>query len=65
MPQPNLNVQIICVQREIAMRERVYPRWVEAGKMTQKKADAELETMRAVKDTLQDLLTNKEFELEG
>ncbi len=44
--------QIACVRREIAMRERVYPRWVAAEKMKQAKADEELATMRAVLETI-------------
>lgn len=47
--------QIACVKREIAMRERVYPRWVTAGKMKQEKADAESATMKAVLETLHDV----------
>ena len=47
-----ISEQIACVQREIKMRERVYSRWVQNGRMTQKKADAELEAMRAVLDTV-------------
>lgn len=48
-----IDVQIQCVEREIGMRERVYPRWIEAKRMTQKKADQEIEAMRAVLATLQ------------
>lgn len=51
-----LTDQIACVKREIAMRERVYPRWVAAGKMKQEKADAEIAAMRAVLATLNALL---------
>ena len=47
--------QVACVAREIKMRERVYPRWVAAEKMTQAKADAELAAMRAVLETLRTL----------
>jgi len=42
-----IDEQIRCVEREIGMRERVYPRWIEAKRMTQKKADQEIEAMRA------------------
>lgn len=49
---PTLDEQITCVEREIAMRERVYPAWVRNGRMTQQKADREVETMRAVASTL-------------
>lgn len=44
--------QIKCIEREIGMRERVYPRWVESKKMTQQKADEEIKTMREVLKTL-------------
>lgn len=45
---PSPEEMIACVEREIRLRERVYPRWVMAGKMTQDKASREIETMRAV-----------------
>ena len=44
--------QIACVEREIAKRGAVYPRLVAGGKMTQRKADDEIEAMRAVLLTL-------------
>lgn len=47
-----MSAQVECVRREIAMRERVYPKWVAAGRMTQKKADDELAAMAAVLGTL-------------
>lgn len=40
--------QIACVKREIAMRERVYPRWVMNKRMTQPTADKEIATMRDI-----------------
>lgn len=40
--------QITCVDRELRMREKVYPRWVKAHKLTQKLADLELARMHAV-----------------
>ena len=48
--------QIAAVRREIHFRENVYPRWVSAGKMKQEKADSELRRMKAVLETLEDLL---------
>jgi hypothetical protein len=48
-----------CVNREINMRTKVYPKWVERGSMTQKKADEEIATMKAVRDTLMDLIAPK------
>lgn len=48
--------QVACVNREIAMRERAYPKWVTAGRMTQKKAEQEIRAMKAVQETLLELL---------
>lgn len=47
--------QIACVEREIALRRRAYPRWVSAGRMTQRDADRELAEMEAVLATLRGL----------
>ena len=44
----NIDDMIKCVEREIGMRQRVYPRWVEQHKMSQEKADLEIRTMTAV-----------------
>ena len=46
--EPTILEMIATIEREIGMREVVYPRWVAAGKMTQKKADREILLMRAV-----------------
>ena len=48
--------QIACVERELRMRRRVYPRWVEDGRISQAKADAEIAAMEAVLATLQQLV---------
>jgi hypothetical protein len=39
-----------CAERELRMRERVYPRWIAAGKMKPQQAEHEIETMRAIAD---------------
>jgi hypothetical protein len=44
--------QIRCVEREIALRRRVYPRWVAEERMSQVVADGEVSTMEAVLATL-------------
>jgi hypothetical protein len=36
------------LEREIRMREKVYPRWVAQGKMSATEADARILVMRAV-----------------
>lgn len=46
---PISNADMIgCVQREIGMRKKVYPRWVEIGRMTQDQADREIAIMEMV-----------------
>jgi hypothetical protein len=47
-----LDDEIAAVRREIAMRERVYPRQVSAGRLRQTAADRELALMRTVLATL-------------
>lgn len=37
-----------CIERELKMRRRAYPRWVEAGRMSQAKADEEIAIMEAI-----------------
>jgi hypothetical protein len=51
----DLSEQIACVERELAMRQRVYPRQVAAGKMTEAKAQHEIRVMQSVLETLRDL----------
>jgi hypothetical protein len=49
---PTVDEMITCVEREIAMRRKVYPRWVEQKKLSQERADREIETMEEVSRTL-------------
>jgi hypothetical protein len=39
---------IKCATRELGLRRRVYPNWVEAGRMTLEKAEWETECMEAI-----------------
>lgn len=50
-----LTAQIKCVEREITMRKRVYPRRIGLGRMNAKFADQQLALMEAVLKTLQEL----------
>lgn len=52
MAQYSLQQQIEEVEREIALRESVYPRQVSSGKMRQSTADYHLDRMRSVRATL-------------
>lgn len=51
-PPPTLTEQIAAVAREIAMRRRTYPRWVDQGRMRAERAQREIECMEAVLATL-------------
>lgn len=53
MKPVTIEEQVACVERELRMRRNAYPRWIQAGKMTQAKAYAEIATMEAVLATLQ------------
>lgn len=44
--------QIACARRELAMRRNVYPKRVAALKMSQAKADHEIDAMTAIIETL-------------
>lgn len=46
---------IACVDREIRLRLRVFPRFVQEGRMTAKKADEEISLMREVRAVLEAL----------
>lgn len=48
----NLEQQIKCVRRELALRQNVYPKWVATGKKKKDDADHEIAAMQAVHDTL-------------
>jgi hypothetical protein len=50
-----LETQIKCVEREVAMREKVYPRWVANGKMTDGFADSQIKIMKDVVESLKRL----------
>jgi hypothetical protein len=51
-PKPTLDAAIAEVTREIALRERVYPKWVAARRLPQKQAEWQLRCMRRVLEEL-------------
>jgi hypothetical protein len=57
--------QVECLEREVRVRERTYPRWVAGGRMSQARADEELAAMRAALDTLCLLAAAAVGKLEG
>ena len=48
----DLRALLDCARRELAFRQRVYPKWVQKGTMSEKKAEKELELMQHVVDFL-------------
>ena len=54
-----ISEQIKCVRREIDYRKRLYPRWVQEGKLTQQEANYQIEAMEYVVNTLQAVLDFK------
>lgn len=48
-----IDEQIECVRREIGMRQRVYPKRIEQGYMSQEQSAREINTMTEVLRTLQ------------
>lgn len=58
-----LDEQIKCIEREIALREKTYPRWVMVGTMRQVKATHEIECMRDALATLKQVKEREHPEL--
>ena len=52
--------QIACVERELRLRRRAYPRWGQSGRLAQHDADRELAEMEAVLATLRGLKAEAE-----
>lgn len=46
---------ISCASREVAMRQRLYPRWVAEGRMTREKAAREVDLMQEIVERLRAL----------
>jgi hypothetical protein len=40
--------KLACAERELKMRKRVYPRWVEEGRMSLGKSEHEIAAMEAI-----------------
>ena len=51
----SLDDMIRCADREVAMRKRVYPEWVNDGRMSWDKAEHEIECMEAIAEKLKTL----------
>ena len=53
----SLDALIKCAKRELAMRQRAYPKWVEQGRMDEREALIEIAKMENIKDILIQLQT--------
>lgn len=42
--------KLACAEREVKMRRRVYPAWVEKGRLSQKEADHQVACMQSIVD---------------
>lgn len=51
---------LTCLRRELAMRRRVYPKFIAQGRMTQQDADHEIGCMQSLHDHLAAQLPPKE-----
>lgn len=60
MPDLSIDAQIKAAIRELAMRERVYSKWVITGKIKGVEADLQIALMKAILETLKRV---KEFGL--
>ena len=49
----SIHEQIESAKRELGMRQRVYPNWVKSGRLTQARADHEIDAMTAIIATLE------------
>ena len=49
-PKPSAQAKLEEVERELAMRRDVYPRWVRDRKMSQQRADYQIHVMEAIRD---------------
>jgi hypothetical protein len=58
-PRVPIEEQVEAARRELKYRERVYPRRVEAGQMTQRLADTQLRAMRAIIETLEEVAASQ------
>ena len=55
--------RVKCIEREVILRRRVYPRFVQTGKMTQKKADQEIAVMESILNMMKNLKAMNERDL--
>ena len=55
-----LSEQITCIARELKIRQRVYSKWVDTGKMQARVSENEISAISAVLATLQEFESKEE-----
>lgn len=51
-----------CIGRELGMRKNIYPKWINNGRMTQSKANEEINTMAEIYEFFKNLESASEVE---
>ena len=59
---PLLKEMIDCVAREVSFRFAVYPKRIQAGKMTKEQADKEIHLMQLIRKSLKKIYDNQASE---
>ena len=52
LPPPSIPDQIAELERELGLRQRVYPRWVREGKLREGVAEERMRRLEAARDSL-------------
>ena len=52
---------LACALREISQRQRVYPRFVEKGSMTQAQAKVQIDMMEAIAELLAEMVKKEQL----
>jgi hypothetical protein len=55
-----LHEQVAAAEREVRMRQRVYPGWIAKGRMKSDAADREIAAMQAIVRTLREVLARSD-----
>lgn len=59
---PLIKEMIDCISREVSLRFAVYPKRIQAGKMTKEQADREIKLMQMIKNSLKKVYEGKASE---
>lgn len=61
MTTDTFDQQLAEIDRELAMRKRLYPQWVERGTLRQDTADRQVAILQAVRETVREARQNKQM----